>query len=54
MIDPKEAPEGYEAVRGYCYDCCFFIGMSCPDPDLNCHASTRKDGETVIFRKVEE
>ena len=53
MIDPKEAPEGYEAVRGPCSECCFHT-VDCSDIYPACVAGNRKDGHMVIFRKVEE
>lgn len=48
MINPKEAPKGYEAVEGKCTDCDLF-NEKC---DLiECAAESRKDGEDVIFKK---
>jgi hypothetical protein len=52
MIDPKEAPEGYEAVEGVRLDCDLWFLCGC-DKFL-CTPEDRQDGERVIFRKVEE
>ncbi len=64
MIDPKEAPDGFEAVKqeniSHCKGCHFdqpFTG-ECYELEkaglLKCDARHRKDGQNVIFKKKEK
>ena len=52
MIDPNEAPEGYLAVeeRG-CFGCAFNDKPLNDCLSVECEASRRKDGHSVIFVK---
>lgn len=55
MIDKNEAPEGYEAIDGYmCSLCCFGDdGIIACCLQSKCLPSERKDGENVVFKKIE-
>lgn len=60
MLDPKEAPEGYVAVREdsiHCKDCAFYranAGECLARLQAPCMSYERADQTTVIFRKLQE
>jgi len=56
MIDPKEAPVGYEAVRyrrpADCEVHCALVGKAKKCRKANCSASTRGDCTEVYFKEI--
>lgn len=58
MIDPSEAPEGFEAVEpnasDRCKGCSFNSWRSNYCLGTACTAKLREDGQNVIFKKKEK
>jgi hypothetical protein len=52
-LNPREAPKGYRAARAIYYmDCRGCQLPKCGDVIIDCRDRFRKDGHSVIFKKV--